>query len=189
MPLIRARIAQRRRTNTQLARDVFVRDFLKQYAPQRRRLLRELESNGPLLSREFCTSSRTPPADRYEDHRWWGSRPSRLMLDILAVRGEIAVAGRVGKQRLWDLGDRVFPPSETLPWREADASLRGAGSARSASGRRKAAGRSTPTSRTNRCRPRHRPLPLRPAHPRSRPRRVPVELPLPPRDVRAEGEA
>ncbi len=32
-------------------------------------------------------------------------------------------------------------------------------------------------------------LPLRPAHPRSRPRRGAVRLPLPPRDVRAQGEA
>jgi uncharacterized protein YcaQ len=58
-----------------------------------------------------------------EDHRWWGNRQVRLMLDILAVRGDIAVAGRVGKQRLWDLGERVFPPSETLPWREAEREL------------------------------------------------------------------
>jgi uncharacterized protein YcaQ len=43
----------------------------------------------------------------------------RLMLDILAARGEIGVAGRVGKQRLWDLGERVFPPGETAPWRDA----------------------------------------------------------------------
>jgi hypothetical protein len=38
----------------------------------------------------------------------------------LQARGEIAVAGRVGKQRLWDLAERVFPPSETVPWREAE---------------------------------------------------------------------
>ena len=39
------------------------------------------------------------------------------------MRGEIGVAGRVGKQRLWDLGERVFPTSETLPWREAEREL------------------------------------------------------------------
>jgi uncharacterized protein YcaQ len=41
------------------------------------------------------------------------------MLEVLQARGEIAVAGRAGKQRLWDLAERVFPPSETVPWREA----------------------------------------------------------------------
>jgi uncharacterized protein YcaQ len=41
------------------------------------------------------------------------------MLDILAGRGEIAVAGRAGTHRLWDLAERVYPETETLPWREA----------------------------------------------------------------------
>ena len=56
------------------------------------------------------------------------------MLDILAVRGEIAVAGRVGKQRVWDLAERVFPPSETFRGARRSASSSGAGSARSACG-------------------------------------------------------
>jgi uncharacterized protein len=47
----------------------------------------------------------------------------RLMLDILAARGEIAVAGRNGRQRVWDLGSRVYPETETLPWREAEREL------------------------------------------------------------------
>jgi uncharacterized protein len=45
------------------------------------------------------------------------------MLDILAMRGEIAVAGRVGKLRLWDLPERVWPETETVPWREAEREL------------------------------------------------------------------
>jgi hypothetical protein len=56
----------------------------------------------------------------YEPHRWWGTRQVRLMLELLQVRGEIAVAGRAGKQRLWDLADRVYPPVETIPWRDAE---------------------------------------------------------------------
>jgi uncharacterized protein YcaQ len=31
------------------------------------------------------------------------------MLELLASRGEVAVASRQGRQRLWDLADRVFP--------------------------------------------------------------------------------
>jgi uncharacterized protein YcaQ len=45
------------------------------------------------------------------------------MLDILAGRGEIAVAGRAGTHRLWDLAERVYPETETLPWREAERLL------------------------------------------------------------------
>jgi uncharacterized protein len=118
LPLVRARMAQRRRANT-LARDLWVRDFLKTNARFLRHVLRELERNGPLLSRAL-QHDLMPEG---EDHRWWGNRQVRLMLDILAMRGDIAVAGRVGKQRLWDLGERVFPPSETLPWREAEREL------------------------------------------------------------------
>ncbi len=118
LPLVRARMAQHRRANS-LARDLWVRDFLKTNASFRRHVMRELERNGPLLSREL-QHDLMPERDA---HRWWGNRPVRLMLEILAVRGEIAVAGRVGKQRLWDLAARVFPPTETLPWREAEREL------------------------------------------------------------------
>jgi uncharacterized protein YcaQ len=45
------------------------------------------------------------------------------MLEILHRRGEVAVAGRRGKQRLWDLAERWYPESETLPLREAEALL------------------------------------------------------------------
>jgi uncharacterized protein YcaQ len=85
----------------------------------RRYLLRELEQNGPLLSRDLEHELMIPG----DDHRWWGRRQSRLMLDILAGRGEIAVAGRVGKLRLWDLGERVYGDGEALPWREAEREL------------------------------------------------------------------
>jgi uncharacterized protein YcaQ len=118
LPLVRARMAKFRRANT-LKRDLWIRDFLKTNARFRRHVLRELARNGPLLSRDL-QHDRMPAG---ENHVWWGNRPLRLMLDILAARGEIAVAGRVGKQRLWDLGDRVFPPGETPPWREAQREL------------------------------------------------------------------
>ena len=45
------------------------------------------------------------------------------MMDMLAGRGEIAVAGRVGTHRLWDLPERVWPETETLSWREAEREL------------------------------------------------------------------
>jgi uncharacterized protein YcaQ len=118
LPLVRARMAQRRRANS-LARDRWVRDFLETNARFRRHVLRELERNGPLLSRDL-QHDLMPEG---EGHRWWGNRQVRLMLDILAARGEIAVAGRAGNQRLWDLGARVFPPTETVPWREAEREL------------------------------------------------------------------
>jgi hypothetical protein len=38
-----------------------------------------------------------------------------LMLGLLNARGEVAVVGRRGKQRLWDLAERWYPETETLP--------------------------------------------------------------------------
>jgi len=96
-----------------------VRDFMQANRRFRRYLLAELERNGPLLSRDL-EHELMPPGD---DHRWWGRRQSRLMLDILAARGEIAVAGRVGKLRLWDLGVRVYGDGPVPPWREAEREL------------------------------------------------------------------
>jgi len=118
LPVQRARMAKFRRGG-KLKRDEWIRDYLRANARFRRHVLRELERNGPLLSRDF-EHDLMPPG---EDHRWWGRRQSRLMFDILAARGEIAVAGRVGKLRLWDLGERVYGDGETLPWREAEKEL------------------------------------------------------------------
>jgi len=118
LPLQKARMAKRRRGG-KLKRDEWVRDFLRTNARFRRHVLRELERNGPLLSRDL--EHDLMPSG--EGHRWWGDRQVRLMLEILTMRGEIGVAGRVGKQRLWDLGARVFPETEKLSWREAEREL------------------------------------------------------------------
>ena len=40
---------------------------------------------------------------------WTHDRNVTQMLEFLASRGEVAVAGRRGKQRLWDLAERVYP--------------------------------------------------------------------------------
>jgi hypothetical protein len=58
-----------------------------------------------------------------EPHRWWGTREVTLMLEILHAYGVVAVAGRQGKQRLWDLAERWYPPAETIPAHEADRAL------------------------------------------------------------------
>src|SRR5919201_880247 len=115
MPLLRARMAQRRRGRG-LKRDEWVRDFMRENARLRRYVLRELERNGPLLSRDLKVE--VPPDS--ERHTWWGRGALRLVRAIMGAGGDIAVAGRVGTHRLWDLPERVWPESETLPWRDAE---------------------------------------------------------------------
>jgi uncharacterized protein len=45
------------------------------------------------------------------------------MLELLASRGQIAVAGRQDGQRLWDLAERAWPETETVPIAEAERTL------------------------------------------------------------------
>jgi uncharacterized protein YcaQ len=58
------------------------------------------------------------------------------MLDFLVARGEVAVAGREGRDRLWDLASRVYPDDRPVPPEEAqrlrsERRLRSLGIARS----------------------------------------------------------
>jgi uncharacterized protein len=84
--------------------------YLREHAAFRRYVLRELDRRGPLLSREIEDHK---PSKR-EAHRWWGERKMGLMLQVLNARGQVAVVGRRGKQRVWDLAERWYPETETL---------------------------------------------------------------------------
>jgi uncharacterized protein len=115
LPLLRARMRRNRRA-THYNRDRWRRQFLKENAAFRRYVLRELERRGPLLSREL----EDRPVRAQAEHRWYGSRFVGRMLQLLHVYGEIAVVGRRGGQRLWDLAERWYPETETVPLREAE---------------------------------------------------------------------
>ena len=93
-------------------------EWLKGNVGFRRYVLRELERRGPLLSREIDTHVSRVDTDR---HDWWGQRQMGLMLEVLSNRGLVAVAGRRGKQRVWDLAERVYPESDQISLREAEA--------------------------------------------------------------------
>jgi len=111
-PLIRARM-RRRRGKYKFEQQGT--EFLRRNARFKRHLLRELEERGPLLSREIEADlmvSRDP-------HAWWGSRKVTLMLELLEGRGVVAIVGRRGSQRVWDLAERWFPETESIPWPEA----------------------------------------------------------------------
>jgi hypothetical protein len=93
-------------------------DFVKENAAFRRYVLRELERRGPLLSRDIETHTSRKGADR---HDWWGSRQMGLMLEVLGARGEVAIVGRRGGQRVWDIAERWYPATDRISLREADA--------------------------------------------------------------------
>ena len=113
LPLIRARM---REPWGHLKWQRWAKEFLKEEAGLRRYVLRELERRGPLLSREL--EHHAARAD--ERTVWWGTRAQLTwMLELLHRRGRIAVAGRQSGQRLWDLAERWYPETETVPIAEA----------------------------------------------------------------------
>jgi uncharacterized protein YcaQ len=115
-PLIRARMRRRRGKAMYEQRGT---EFLRTNARFKRYLLRELEERGPLLSREIEADLMVSK----DPHDWWGSRKVTLMLELLAGRGVVAIVGRRGKQRVWDLGERWYPEAESMPWPEAERLL------------------------------------------------------------------
>jgi uncharacterized protein len=111
-PLIRARMRRRRGKQMYEQRGT---EFLRRNARFKTHLLRELEERGPLLSREIEADLMVSR----DAHPWWGSRKVTLMLELLEGRGVVAIVGRRGKQRLWDLAERWYPDAESIPWPEA----------------------------------------------------------------------
>jgi hypothetical protein len=118
LPLIRARMRHARRADT-YSWQRWGREFLRENASFRRYVLRELERRGPLLARELEDRS----VRGSDEHRWYGSRYVGRMLAVLHTRGDVAIVGRRGGQRLWDLAARWYPETEVVPVREAERLL------------------------------------------------------------------
>lgn len=67
-------------------------------------VLRQLEEDGPLAARDIPDSSIVA----WPSSGWNNNRNVMMMLECLAHRGEVAVTGRRGRDRLWDLAERVY---------------------------------------------------------------------------------
>ena len=81
------------------------REWLEANEGFHRRVLDRLRDQGPLRSRDIPDTSEAPWAST----GWTNDRNVTQMLEFLASRGEVAVAGRRGRQRLWDVAERVYP--------------------------------------------------------------------------------
>ena len=86
------------------------REWLAANAGFRERVLEQLKASGPLQSRDIADSAEVP----WQSTGWTHDRNVTQMLELLASRGEIAVAGRRGKQRLWDIAERIYPAGTTV---------------------------------------------------------------------------
>jgi uncharacterized protein YcaQ len=115
LPLVRA-LMRNWRESERYEKERWVRRFLAENDEFRRYVLGELERRGPLLSRDLEDRA----AGEARDHRWYGSRRVGHMLTSLHLYGEVAVAGRRGGQRLWDLAERWLPGTEAVSVEEAE---------------------------------------------------------------------
>ena len=86
----------------------------------RRDILELLGSSGPLASRDIPDTCIVPWAST----GWTHNRNVTQMLEYLMLRGEIAICGRVGRERLWDLAERVYPADVPIPSAEEATRIR-----------------------------------------------------------------
>jgi uncharacterized protein YcaQ len=92
------------------------RQWLERNDRFRRDVLAVLRERGPLQSRDIPDTHVVP----WSSTGWTANRNVTQMLELIAMRGEVAIAGRRGRQRVWDLAERVYPPGvEAVPLEEA----------------------------------------------------------------------
>jgi uncharacterized protein YcaQ len=97
----------------------------------RRDILDRLRVGGPTLSRDLPDTCVEP----WESTGWNDGRNVAMMLELMEAAGDVAVAGRLGRERQWDLATRIHPDDPAVPepdaTRERDARrLRSLGIAR-----------------------------------------------------------
>jgi uncharacterized protein len=87
------------------------REWFRSNDSFRRDILDQLGSSGPLTSRDIPDTCVVP----WASSGWTNNRNVTQMLEFLMSRGEVAITGRVGRERLWDLPERVYPGDAAVP--------------------------------------------------------------------------
>ncbi len=67
-----------------------------------RSVLKRIQTEGPLRSRDFEAKSRASKG-------WWDWKPTKHALEQLFMQGDLMISGREGFQKLYDLRERVLP--------------------------------------------------------------------------------
>jgi len=92
-----------------------VREWVEANDACRRDLLARLAADGPLPSRALPDTCVRP----WKSSGWTNDRNVTQLLEFMVSRGEVAIAGRRGNDRLWDLAERVYPDDPIVPADEA----------------------------------------------------------------------
>lgn len=94
-------------------------DWVRANDACRRDILDRLTAAGPLSSRDLPDTCAVP----WRSTGWTNNRNVTQLLEFMVLRGEVAIAGRRGGDRLWDLATRVYRDDPAVP-RAAALSLR-----------------------------------------------------------------
>jgi uncharacterized protein len=92
-----------------------IRDWVEANDGCRLDILERLRADGPLPSRDLPDSCVRP----WRSTGWTNNKNVLKLLDFLVQRGEVAVAGHRGRDRLWDLASRVYPDEPAVPVAES----------------------------------------------------------------------
>jgi uncharacterized protein len=93
-----------------------MRDWLAANDAFRLDVLARVRENGPLLSKQIPDSAAVP----WVSSGWTHNQNVTRMVEALVARGQLAIAGRVGRQRTFDLAERIYPAGiEVVPEAEA----------------------------------------------------------------------
>ena len=71
----------------------------------RREILDLLRREGPLPTTAFHDTCEV----RWPSSGWNNNKNVQMLLKLMVARGEVAAAGRDGRQKLWDLAERIYP--------------------------------------------------------------------------------
>jgi uncharacterized protein YcaQ len=126
------RDAMRRYLSGPTTRQRYVRGWLESNAAFRRSLVAEIRKRGPLRSRDLVDHATVS----WRTGGWNDGKNVGRMLDALWYAGVLAIVGRDGSQRVWDLAERSYPrnvaklSAREAVFRRMTAQLRALGLAR-----------------------------------------------------------
>jgi uncharacterized protein YcaQ len=85
----------------------------------RRDVLAHLRAEGPTPARAIEDTCEVP----WRSSGWTNDKNVMKLLELMEARGEVAVAGREGRERVWDLAERVHPGDEPVDHEQAHHEL------------------------------------------------------------------
>ena len=96
-----------------------LRDWVEANDACRRDVLALLRSEGPTAARDIPDTCEVP----WRSSGWTNDKNVMKLLEVMEARGEVAVASREGRERRWDLAERVHPGDPAVPAEQAHRTL------------------------------------------------------------------